>query len=195
MTKKIKLVENKEQKQGNFFDKQNRARYLNARIHPVLSFLDKHKIPINEVNSFADIVEHFKKDFPFPNAPIDRNFELMGIDVSGVEEASKLLKEFKKDFHLVNEKVEINPEWIKANEEASWYYTRTEAEIKACQYANELMKLIQSGYKQGFLREQDYRELSLHNGLVYFFNRYEPEYSLGGIREAGANHEKYLSKK
>lgn len=195
MIRKIKIGEDRSLRSSNFFEKQKRASFINDRIHSVISFLDKHEIPINEINSFADIVEHFKKDFPFPNAPNERNFELMGIDVTGVLEASKFLKEFKQDFHLVNGKVEIKPEWIKANEEETNFYTRTDAEVKAYEYANEFLKLVQSGYEQGFLSRDAFIGLSNENGLVYFAHKDNPEFRAGRIMDAGERHEKYLSTK
>lgn len=174
-------------------DKEQRLKVLEERIRPVLSFLEKHNIEPSEVNSREAVLNRFRKDFPFPDAPEERNFELMGINVAPLTYADSL-REFNKDFYFEDGKVKIKPEWYEANEERFTMYTRTKEEVKAYEYANKLMAIVQEGKDEGFLKDGAYKDISNCNDLVDFAHG-KTEYSPHGIYQAAERHERYLAHK
>ena len=192
MIEKFKLGENAHGLLNSKADKEHKLIQIGKGINPVLSFLKKHNIPLSEVNSKADILNHFKKDFPFPNAPQQTNFELLGIDISQAANGD-LLRGFKKDYHIVNGQVMITPEWYAENLEKYTHYTKTPEDVKAYEYANKLMELVQEGMDQGFLEGEEFREISRVNGLV-MFSRGKVEYKPYGIYHAAKRHASYLAK-
>jgi|SRR5690606_7831017 len=167
-------------------EKHTKALYLRDNIFPVLSFLEKHGIDYKTVNGYSDIVEHFKKDFPFPNASDARNFELLGIETSGLANAD-LLRELNTDFFVEGKQIKIRPEWYEANEKQATFYTRNENDNKALDFANRFIALVQEGHEQGFLSNEALREISICNELAYFANG-KIEYRAGRIYDAGDRH-------
>lgn len=191
MSKHYVIGKNSQQEYLNKARKEARARYLRDVIFPVLNFLDDHGIDHKTVNSYSEIVEHFKKDFPYPNAPDARNFELMGIETAPLRDANKL-REFNKDFYIDGKDVKIKPEWLKANEEEVTFYTHTESEVKAYHFANEFIELLQRGYEDGFISSEMFRGINRINDLVYLADG-KVKYEIGGIRQAGRRHDKKMA--
>ena len=193
MSKKQKLDINKIQLQKNKIKKEKKALNIKNKIFPVLSFLERHGIDHTSVNSYSDIVEHFRKDFPFPNAPDARNFELLGIDTSGIENAG-ILKEFNTDFFVEGNQIKVRPEWYQENEANCTFYTRTESDDKALDFANKLIKLVTRGHEQGFLSNDAFTNISNTNELAYFSDG-KVEYRAGRIYDAGDRHDELTAGK
>lgn len=179
-------------------DKEKRARTIEKNIFPVLRFLEKHGIDPATVNSKTEIInKHFKDKFPFPNAPEERNFELLGIDPSPLANAH-FLNDLNTDFYIdENNRVQIRQEWHDANLEKHTTYTATEEENKAYKYATELIQMIVKGYEDGFLDGDAFYNLSAHNGLAYYkADKKVIDYRSGRIKDAGLRHrEKQQEKK
>lgn len=180
-------------------EKKKMARNLSERIMPVIRFLEEHSINIADVNNSRDIIEHFKKDFPYPKADVTTNMNLLGIDISGIANAS-LLAELKDGFYIEGNQVLVSEQWIKEEEESRVYYTRTEEENKAYKFATDLKKLVKKGFNQGFLTSDAIIHISMNNDLVYIEKDrderpHSDEYRYGGIRQAGERHAKYLATK
>lgn len=191
MSKQYVIGHDQSSENSNEFAKKKRAKYLQEKVIPVIKFLDDHGIDYKTVNSYAEIVAHFKDKFPFPNAPDARNFELMGIDVSPIREANQL-RELNTDFYIDGNEVKIKPEWYEANKLRATFYTRTESEDKAYEFANELIELLQRGHKEGFISNEMFRKINRINDLVYLSDG-TVRYVTGGIREAGRRHDKKMA--
>lgn len=192
MSKRIKLGVKENPLNTAKSKKGWRAQELKEKIFPVLEFIEKHNINIDEVNTYSDIIEHFKKDFPFPNATEERNFELMGVDVSGIATSAKYLKEFKNDFYLEDGSVIVKQEWLDNIEDKYTYHTRTDADVKAFEYATKLAEVMGEGIKQGFISENMRNRIFHEIDLFYLEKDGGHNIRARGIYEAGERYEKYL---
>lgn len=177
--------------------KQQRARTIQASIFPLLKFLEKHGIDPATVNSKTEIInKHFKDKFPFPNAPEERNFELLGIDASSLANAH-FLKDLNTDFFIdENNRVQIRQEWHDANLENHTSYTATEEENKAYEYVTELIQMIVKGYEDGFLDSGSFYQMRINIGLAYYdADKKVIDYRSGAIKDAGLRHREKTAKK
>lgn len=169
MKKKYKLSVNEDQVRKTVRKKEQEVKSINAKLLLILRFFDNDLTDqeIRELKNYNDIVDKFRPEFPYPSAKDSVNFELLGKDTRGLEDASKVLKLISDDYIIKDGKVSLKPEWYENNIERNTRYTQDEYEISVYEYGKKLGELLNTGLKAGYFDRSDIVNLNQGNLFCY----------------------------